>query len=345
MDTATKWLLGIAMALLNCALSSIGFILQRKSHLMQEAEEVERRSDQHESACEIAEPGQPAYCRPMWVTGVVIYILAAAPDVYAYTLVPQVVCSCVACFRLVVITVLAHFVLHEHVRTREIIGIFFCSFGTFLVLCFGPRREEHPNAEAGQFYHAQVFVYLLVAGIILMLLILLEHLEPISGHSFERAHTSLRRTSLPVATGLAFGLEKVFNTELGFLKPPQAIFDNPAWTAMAAAIAALGLTDFYLNIRGAKRMPVQVFVPMVFALSTSVQYFQSVFIFGELEAMSTAHAALSILGAALSLVGALTIQPPRLELLHTEAALLGDQEMRAAPTSDSSSPSKDSQDC
>merc|ERR1712113_1001636 len=122
--------------------------------------------------------------------------------------------------------------------------------------------------------------------------------------------------------GLAFALEKVFNTEIGFITPPEnlptGLIGEPQWTFMAAAIGLLGLMDFYLNLRGAKQMPVQVFVPVSFALATTLQYFQSVFIFGEFKEMDDVHAALSISGALLSLVGALCIQPPRIGLLGRE---------------------------
>merc|ERR1712007_307079 len=61
---------------------------------------------------------------------------------------------------------------------------------------------------------------------------------------------------------------------------------------------------------GAQRLPVQVFVPIVFAMSTSLQYFQSMFIFGEFSSVDLRTAFLSISGAVLSLAGALFIQPP-----------------------------------
>merc|ERR1711972_642117 len=64
--------------------------------------------------------------------------------------------------------------------------------------------------------------------------------------------------------------------------------------------------------RGAARMPVQVFLPISFALSTSLQFFQSMVIFGEFAQMSALH-------SGLSLAGAMLINPPRLSLLGHEA--------------------------
>lgn len=42
--------------------------------------------------------------------------------------------------------------------------------------------------------------------------------------------------------------------------------------------------DFYLNVRAAARMPLQVFLPVSFALATSLQFFQAMCIFGEFKA-------------------------------------------------------------
>merc|ERR1711953_1636214 len=83
--------------------------------------------------------------------------------------------------------------------------------------------------------------------------------------------------------------------------------------------------DFYLNLRGAKRMPVQVFAPLAFVLCTSLQYFQSIFVFGELWDLSLVNATFSVLGAFVALLGALIIQPPRLWLLGRE--LVDDEEI------------------
>lgn len=53
---------------------------------------------------------------------------------------------------------------------------------------------------------------------------------------------------------------EVFNTEIGFVRPPNTlsgIFREPLWLCMVASIGALGATDFYLNLRAAAKMPVQ----------------------------------------------------------------------------------------
>mmetsp|Transcript_117941 Transcript_117941/g.367463 ORF Transcript_117941/g.367463 Transcript_117941/m.367463 type:complete len:338 (-) Transcript_117941:77-1090(-) len=304
MLAAGRWLLGVCLSLLNCALSSTGFVMQRKAAVLSEQDGSPERN-----------------FRLLWAVGVVLYVLAAVPDVIAYTLVPQVVCSTIACFRLVVVTIMAHAFLHERVQAREALGMLACTLGTLLCVGFGPKPDEPPLV-SGAFYHAELVVYLSVGLAVLIVLLLLEHSDdlgwPVRSERLQKA----RIFSLPLATGLAFGLEKVFNTEIGFIRPPAGLplgfIKEPQWAGMVVAIGLLGLMDFYLNLRGAQRMPVQVFVPASFALATTLLYFQSVVIFGEFRDMDPLHATFSILGACVSLLGALCIQPPRLGLLGRE---------------------------
>jgi len=304
LNAAERWAIGVSMALTNVVLSSAGFTLQRKSRLLSQQDESKSDTESTHHRC-----------RPMWLIGVLLYVLAAVPDVVAYAMVPQVVCTTMACFRLVLLTVLAHIFLNERVQQRELIGMLSCTVGTFLCLVYGPRpSEEDRLAEAGELYHPQVQTYLSIGLGCLLLLLVLEHSEAMG---FRSLPDSVHFFILPITTGLAFGVEKVFNTEIGFVHAPQdlpwGLLDQPQWLAMAASIGALGLTDFYLNLRGAERMPVQIFVPTAFAFATSLQYFQSVVIFGELSEMDTKSAALSICGALASLAGALSIQPPKME--------------------------------
>jgi len=221
-----------------------------------------------------------------------------------------------------------------------------CCCGTFLCLCFGPDTEHKFSDErAGMlFHHAAVYSYLLVACIALVVLLVLIHLPGLApaeadaqkGATVEAEPFStdsrLELFALPFATGLAFSLEKVFNTELGFLPIPfgeQKLKpeEGELWLVFVSVVAMFGLLDFYLNMRGARRMPVQVFVPLAFAFSTSMQYVQSLFVFEEFDALVPVERYLSMAGASLSLLGALFIQPPQ---FRTLSALPGEQESAIA---------------
>jgi len=305
-----RWAIGIGLALSNCALSALGFTLQRKSHLLHQKDAANRSLTSDEN-----EPG-PAErsCQLMWVIGVILYISASVPDVVSYAMVPQVVCSTMSCFRLVLVTVLAHFFLNEQLQRREFLAMTSCVIGTFLCLAFGPKLPESERvAEAGDLYHPEVYSYLIVGIASLLFLLLLEHSDALGLPSLSNtAHFLI----LPITTGLAFGIEKVFNTEIGFLHLPAdfaGLLKQPQWMAMAAAICALGLTDLYLNLRGAQKMPVQVFIPGAFAFATSLQFLQSVFVFGELKDMDTKDAVLAMIGACASLAGAIGLQTEHLK--------------------------------
>jgi len=310
---AGRWILGICLCFLNCLMSAIGFIMQRRAHLVE--------NEQQASALDGVMMDGRISPKPLLCVGIFMYILAAVPDVVAYMLVPQVVCSTVACFRLVVLTVFAHLFLQERIHSREILGMALCTLGTAACVVFGPRPDDFSAAMAGEFHHSQVAVYLVMGLSILAILLVVEHLEALPWCR-SCVSENVYAFALPMATGLAYALEKVFNTEIGFLKPPErmplGLFDHPHWAGMVVAIGALGLLDFYLNLRGAKRMPVQAFAPLAFALGTSLQYFQSIAVFGELQHLSPVNAKLSVLGASMSLLGALTIKPPRFWLLGRE---------------------------
>lgn len=99
-----RWSLGVALALLNCVLSSMGFTLQRLSHV----EEMKKPEEQQ----------RPPSARPAWIIGVSMYMMAALPDVFAYALAPQIVCSTVACARLVMVTLFAHIILDEKIHSQ-----------------------------------------------------------------------------------------------------------------------------------------------------------------------------------------------------------------------------------
>jgi len=298
MLASSRWVLGVFLALLNAVLSSVGLTLQRYSALKDQKNLIQ------------SPDGSSATwsCSPLWLLGVALYIIAAAPDVYAYLLIPQVVCTAIACFRVALVAVMACACLAEEIQIRQVLGMTVCSVGTFLCLTYGPRGQEGKSASASEFYHPSVVMYLLVGLILLAFFLVLEHADDLRfGFGIS---ARFRCLLLPLCTGLAYGLEKCFNTELGFVKTPEHVLEHPKWLFMVAAIAMLGLTDFYLNLRGARLMAVQVFVPIAFAWCTVVQYFQSIVVFEEFKGMSALHITLSMAGAVFSLLGAIFIDRP-----------------------------------
>jgi uncharacterized membrane protein len=285
-----RFITGLSLALLNCTLSSVGFVMQRWAHIYPEEQWANR----------------------LWIAGIVVYISAALPDVISYTLVPQIVCVAVACFRLVVVTVLAHIFLKDQAGRREWMGMLVVSVGTFLCLQFGPRPNEENIAEhvaEGSAEQDILHIYVAACLFILAILLAFEH------HDFVgfKLDVGWRYFTLPMTTGIAFALGKAFNTELGLRIHGHSQEHNlrslSVWW-MGAMVAFCGLLDFYLNLRGAKVLPVPAFIPIVFAIGTSLQYLQSGFIFDEFSDIPRTSRGLSMLGAAMALLGAVLIRPP-----------------------------------
>jgi len=282
------WVLGLSLAMSNAFLTSAGVTMQRKAALLSSATDAEH--------CQ---------CHPLWILGVVVYVLGTPGDVISYTLIPELVCSAVACFRLCVVAVFAHVFLNEIVHRREAMGILMCSFGTFAVLAFGPKSAINDELPSTTFHNEKVTLYLTVVVPVLILLVLLEHAAWCGCSPGQ----SVQRACLPCATALAFGTEKIFNTELHYIHKPQHVLEDPLWLVVVGCVALLGILDFYLNLRGVARLPIQFFVPIVFALNTTIQYFQALVIFDEFAELPWHQVVLSGFGAVLSFVGAMLIRP------------------------------------
>uniref|UniRef100_A0A7S0A4L2 Uncharacterized protein n=1 Tax=Pyrodinium bahamense TaxID=73915 RepID=A0A7S0A4L2_9DINO len=298
MQPVVRWAVGVSAVCLKCLLSAAGFLMQRKAHLLERQGKGKKDS------------------KPLLVGGIVAYLLGSFPDVVSYMLLPEVVCSTFSCLQLVVVAALAHVWLREHVRQREVLGMAVCLAGTALCLGFGPRpRALHSVDEQTVAVYVAAGLGLLAVGMLL---------DCTKDRCCWRGPWAQKACAftLPMATGMAYALGRVFNTMLSFVEPPHNLpwgaVHEPLWATMLMAMGLLALTDLYLNMRGARQMPAQVYVPTSFALSTALQYFQSLVIFREFQHMGTRHAVLSVAGAFASLVGALCIQPPTEVLSESE---------------------------
>lgn len=242
----------------------------------------------------------------------------------AYAMLPQLVCTCIGCFKVALVTALGHIFLQEHVSYRQIYGVVTCTVGIALCLCFGPRpnntdaTDGPPETHHSLLNQTQMKVYLACGAAALAALIVAER----DAENRVRAtlHTSgtlggvgptrVHAVTLPLEIALINACQKVFVREVGFLDAA----DTFAWACFSSVIAGAGIIIFFLNLRAAQRLPVQAFIPTAFACISTLQYFQSMVIFGEIRKLETWKAALSATGALASLVGALCIQPPDLSL-------------------------------
>lgn len=286
---------GLTLVFVNMCLSSIGFVMQRKAHLLH------ARSPYAPNSIS----GGP---QKLWIAGVCIYAMAALPDVAAYTKLPQMLCSTVGCFRIVLIAVLSHVFLEEKVKTREIQGIVICTIGALLCIRFGPGSDEVPDYP-GELHSRKVMRYVCTGTAFLLALLYVVH------RSSFAASNKLWSCALPLTTSLAYGLEKVFNSELTYVPMPafSKLLVDTEFVRLLSAIAFFGLLDFYLNMRAAKVMPLHQYIPLTFAFGTLIQNFQGLVVLDEIRDMQISHSVLTCLGAALALTGALTVQPIHFE--------------------------------
>merc|ERR1712061_455976 len=115
---------------------------------------------------------------------------------------------------------------------------------------------------------------------------------------------TLLRYSLVFTTSFAYALEKVYNTELGFISMQNTHW---LWAETVAGVAFLGLTDFYMNFRAAWSLPAHLFVPMKFALSIVLQLFQGAIVLDEFKTLTPMATALTFCGAFVALAASLSI--------------------------------------
>jgi len=291
--------LGLALLFLNMILVSAGFVMQRKSHLLSEDVAVEKRT--------------PVYRQPLWLAGVALYIGGCVPDVLACAMVPQVLYCTVGCFRLALMAILGHVVLGEQLTRRGVIGIAICTLGATLCVAYGPGADASMTVDASAVNHPKIVAYVVMVAVLLAVFFVVVHGDD---RGFISPSNALFKFALPFTTVLAAGLQKVFNRELGLIKTPENIFHDRLWLFMMGSVAYLGIVDFYLNLRAAQRMSVQVYVPLAFAFNITLMCFQGMVIFDEFHNMTASFCVWTLLGIALVLSGALIIQTDATETLQ-----------------------------
>lgn len=332
--------LGVAMALLSITLSSVGFVLQRRAHM--DKLESGRGLTSEPVAAVAAQGSLVARLRRTVVTlarknlamprhqrlqilGIVVYILAALPDALAWTLLPQVVCSTVESFRLVIMLVLARVFLRESLLLRDLPWVTGCMLGTVLCIWYGPYRGED-GEEQHTVVSTKVSAYLVIGLCLVLLLVLLEHSR---AETCPKAHR-VRHLTLPFNISLTFALEKVLNTELGVSiahKPTSGVVVSAWqmkiwWASITVAIDALALLNFYLTVRCARLLPVRVSAPLGFAFGTCLQLFQSIAILDEFRTMDLFRKAMVLLGTCLSFLSAFCLEMSRIarEEVHDDSS-------------------------
>lgn len=299
MNGVAQWIFGLSMALLNCFLSSLGLTLQRLSSLRESRE----KDEQVRSGLEATDVQPPKISNCMlWWVGVGLYVVAAVPDFVSYLYVPMIVPTAVACFRLVVVNILAERVLEETLPLYRKIAIGVCAVGTFMCLQFGPESMGLA-AMTDAMDHPEVTIYLCVGTAAVVALCVFDHIDDFRKCSYS---ARCRFLILPFTIGLAFAVGKVCNAMVRVVWHSSHI-DS---VALVSAVGALALVDFYLNLRATKLLQPQLFLPVAFVAANTLQLTQSVVLFDEFNGLAPLSVGLSTTGACISLLGAVCIQLP-----------------------------------
>jgi len=263
-------------------LSSLGFVLQRKAHLLASAGNVE------------------AY-RYTGAVGLILYLLATIPDCLAFALLPQIVCSVVESFRLVIMLIMAHMLLNEHSTCRDVPGVVACMVGTILCIVYGPFKDTKKE----ELFANKVVIYLVLGSILLTALIIVEHVDI---RCLPRQQ-EYQRYTLTFTTALSFGMQKVMNTELGFAKVGDE--HRLTWLACVASILLLALINFYFVLRTAKHLKVRTSAVLGWAFGSCLQLFQSIAVLDEFSGIGSFRTFATLGGACISFAGAFYLELQR----------------------------------
>lgn len=261
--------------------------MQRKSHLLAET---------------VGLDGSHTARSPLFVIGLIVYISAAVPDTLAWSMLPQVVCATTETTRLPLVAILANRILDEPFTMKACIGLVTCLLGTTMCIWLGPRQDTSEETVLSKdLTSPTIKSYLALGSVLILALFLIEHantknLAPAQG---------ILRFTLPLLFSLTFGIQKVINTELGFVSSAD---HRVKWILMVVAMAVLALLNLYTVLRAAKKLPAKVMVFMSFAFNMVIQIFQSVVLFNEFDGMDLGRSMLVLIGLLMAFGGAVYVE-------------------------------------
>lgn len=228
---------GLGAALLASTLFNVGVVLQA----------VDARIAPRSLGLRVALLGR-LFARPLWVLGLALGLLGAAPQALAYAYAPFVLVQPVLTLGLLIVLLLGVRLLHEPVGVREVAGVLAIVGGVTLVAWGAPAHtESHRDAEDV----IAVFAGLSAAGLLPFL---------VRGTRLDTGRL------LIFATGAAFSATNVGTKLLGD-NFNLGHYANAAVWGLAAL--ALGVVATLVNMTAFQRCPATTVVPV----STAVQTF------------------------------------------------------------------------
>jgi len=148
--------LSIAMRIIGYTGGSLGYILQRKSHLRNDSVPVSKRRD--------------SIHRPLWWTGFLIYLGASlVGDVFSVSSLPIIVIAPLAAFSLLFNALFAHFLLHEKMNRYAVLStIVIAISSTVIVILFNREHKQNTIEDIHALLSKWIFDVYLIGNIVVI---------------------------------------------------------------------------------------------------------------------------------------------------------------------------------
>ncbi|ODQ56226.1 hypothetical protein SAICODRAFT_4415 [Saitoella complicata NRRL Y-17804] len=310
---------GCAIALVSNVIQSLGITLQRKSHIYEEAlPQTLRRA---------------SYKRPLWQSGVLIYILANVfGSSVQITTLPLVVLAPLQASGLVFNAVLANVLLGEAFGLQGLIGTVLTSVGAVLIAAFGAITEpSHSLDELLRLLSQLPFVIWMVAQLILICIILMgvelyrRTTRKATGKCRQKART-IRGCGLGCVSGLISAHCLLLAKSAVELLIKTFVFHEnqfdrwQSWVLVVVFVVLALVQLSYLN-HALRLTPITILYPLTFCVYNITSIADGLIYFAQYGALSVLQISLVALGTAVLLLGILTMSWPRAEF-EDEAATM-----------------------
>ncbi|KAK6361088.1 hypothetical protein TWF730_004838 [Orbilia blumenaviensis] len=291
--------IGIFVGVISTSVQSLGLTLQRKSHLLEEQQPIQR----------------PPYRRRRWQIGMGLFITSniLGSSVQIGTL-PLVILSPLQASGLVFNSICASALLGEPFTLHSLVGTILVCVGAGLIAIFGTIKEPVHNLDELilLLYRRGFLVWLVGQG---MIIILLQCIAQMSNNSRGSNGTKWR-----IIRGTAYGSISGILSADSLLLAKSAVEllirtvvtgDNqftswPSWIIVISLVAAALSQLFYLH-KGLKLCSTSVLYPLVFCVYNIFAISNGLIYYNQAGRLSTLSSSLIALGVFILLSGVLAL--------------------------------------
>lgn len=271
---ATKYIIGIFVALFGHSISAMGINLQKYAHL--------KPSD------------KPLGKQPVWILGLVCMALCEVVNFVALSLVPASVVAPLGSFSVVCCAIFGSLLFKESIDKQAIIGIAFIVFGTIIVVWNGPSNSEEITVEAFVKIIHSLKAKIYIACDLLILFIL-----------YRCGDKSIFGTIglAAVSAGNTVTLTKALSTFVAISVGGNNQLLNPVPYIVILLIACSLVMQVNKLNKGMEMFPSYICSALQFVILTTVTNFNSAVLYGEMKSLTSIKATLFIIGCLIVMFG------------------------------------------